>query len=474
MYEAITDAYAVAGAISLALQAALHGIAWARLRLRWCASFGLAYLLAALVFALEPVTRPMGDLANPYATPLVLAAATLLVDGMTDFVRLDQRWAWWLRAGAICVAAVVLALSLASQLTRLGGAAVFGGYLGATALMALWAAQREPHSRHRLEFLAMMLFPALVAAAWRGWFPVPLLRYAAIVPIVIIGMTMLTTGLLRSQRQANDELQRAERAESTLRGLNESLEQRVALRTSELRELVSGLEGFNRHVSHDLRGPLGGIAGAARRAAEALQRGDTNTVARMMPLITVQAESSVQLVSALLALARVGEASFEPKRMRLEALVREAVEQVRLADPRGDAVPVTLSTPLPEIDADPDLLRLVYVNLLGNAVKFSREARAPRIEVGALDGDGRQTFYVRDNGVGFDADRAEGLFEPFRRLHDERFPGHGVGLSIVKQIIQRHGGRIWAEAVPGQGATFYFTLGRVAPAGTRGLPAASW
>jgi len=114
------------------------------------------------------------------------------------------------------------------------------------------------------------------------------------------------------------------------------------------------------------------------------------------------------------------------------------------------------------------------VNRLGNAVKFIREARAPRIEVGALDGDGRQTFYVRDNGVGFDADRAEGLFEPFRRLHDERFPGHGVGLSIVKQIIQRHGGRIWAEAVPGQGATFYFTLGRVAPAGTRGLPAASW
>jgi signal transduction histidine kinase len=464
MIQEITDAYALAGAVSMGAQAALHGVAWRRLHRRWCASFAAAYLLGTLVFAFEPLTRPVDNRTNPYATVLGLATALLLVDGMIDYVGLDRRWARRLRAGALGTAAIVLATWLAGWLTRLSGAAVLGGYLGVLALLALWVARREPGSGHGLAFLAMMMFPALVLAAWRGWFPVNLLRYAVIVPTVIFGMTMLTTGLLRAQRQANDEVQRAERAEATLRSLNESLEQRVALRTAELHELVSGLEGFNRQVSHDLRGPLGGIAGASRLADEALQRGDTKTVARMLPLITAQAESSVQLVAALLELARVGEAPFAPKRLALEALVREALAQLHLAAPHSDAVAITVATPLPEVEADPDLLRQVYVNLVGNAMKFSRGASAPRIEVGALEDGGERTFYVRDNGVGFDADRARNLFEPFQRFHDARFPGHGVGLSIVKRIIQRHGGRIWAEAVPGQGATFYFTLGRVTAA----------
>jgi signal transduction histidine kinase len=461
MVERITDAYALAGAVSLGAQAALHGVAWRRLRRRWCASFTATYLLGALIFAFEPITRPIDDRANPYATLLALVAAVMLVDGMIDYVGLGRRWALWTRAAAVGIAALVVGVSQAGWLTRLAGATVFSAYLGVIAILALWAARREPDSGHGLEFLAMMIFPAFVIAAWRGWFPVNLLRYSAIVPVVIFGMTMLTTGLLRAQRQANEGLQRAERAEATLRSVNDSLEQTVALRTAELHELVSGLEGFNRQVSHDLRGPLGGIAGASRHAAEALQRGDTETVASLLPMITTQAESSGQLVAALLELARVGDAPFVPKRLPLGTLVQEALSQLHLADPQNDAVPVTVSAPLTEIEADPDLLRQVYVNLVGNAMKFSRGASAPRIEVGALVSSGGPTFYVRDNGVGFDADRARNLFEPFQRFHDARFPGHGVGLSIVKQIIQRHGGHIWAEAAPGGGATFYFTLSRV-------------
>jgi signal transduction histidine kinase len=116
--------------------------------------------------------------------------------------------------------------------------------------------------------------------------------------------------------------------------------------------------------------------------------------------------------------------------------------------------------PLPVVQADPVLVRQVYANLIGNAVKFARGAAAPHIEVGAqAGGDGAPVLFVRDNGVGFDTEQAQRLFQPFQRLHGSRFPGHGVGLSIVRRVVERHGGRIWAESRPGQGATFYFTLG---------------
>jgi signal transduction histidine kinase len=462
MQVGITGAYALAGAITLGALGALYGVAWRTVRRRWCAAFAVAFLLVALIYALEPFTLPVGDRPNPFTALLVLPALILLAEGTIDSVALPGRFARWLRAATICAALSTLAAVLAGALTRLGAAAAISGYLGVIALVELWAARREPRSGHGLVSLSMMLIPALVLAAWRGGLPPSLLRYALIMPLLITGMTRLATGLVRAQRLANEELRRAEEAEAQLRGLNESLERRVALRTAELHELVSWLEGFNRQVSHDLSGPLGGIAGASRLADEALQRGETETAARMLTAITGQAESSVQLVAKLLALARVGNAPFVLKRFALETVVQEALAQLRLADPQGSAVPVTVVGPLPEVEADPDLLRQVYVNLMGNAMKFSSEMDTPCIEVGVLTGNGERTFYVRDNGIGFEPGRARELFEPFRRLHDARFPGHGVGLSIVKQIVQRHSGRVWAEAAPGQGATFLFTLGETA------------
>ena len=114
---------------------------------------------------------------------------------------------------------------------------------------------------------------------------------------------------------------------------------------------------------------------------------------------------------------------------------------------------------LPAVTADPGLLRQVFVNLLGNALKFTRDAVAPQVEVGATSQHGQTVLYVRDNGVGFARESATRLFEPFQRLHGTHFQGSGVGLSIVKRIIERHGGRLWAESTPGEGSTFFFTLG---------------
>lgn len=458
MYGQSADAYALAGAISLAALAALHALAWRTLRRRWCAAFALAFLLAALIYAFEPYTRSPGSRANPY-TVVMAMPVLLLIEGWIDHAALGARLSRALRRGGLAVALVTLAGLLAFGMTRLVAAVAISLYPAAIALTALLAARREPRSGHGLVFLSMLLFPGMVLASWAGLFPTPMLRYVAIIPVWIAGITWLTTGLVRAHRAGREELRRAELAEAELRTLNESLEQRVAWRTEELRELIAGLESFNRQVSHDLRGPLSGIAGAASWADEALKRGDLATAGRMLEAISTQASSSVKLVAALLSLARAGSAPFTPKRVALEPLVQQALEQVQLADPHR-RVPVTVSAPLPEVEADPDLLRQVYVNLVANAVKFSSEVPQPRVEVGVVREAGPPRFYVRDNGVGFDSAAAEDLFEPFKRMHHARFAGHGVGLSIVKQIVQRHGGRVWAEGAPGRGATFFFTLGQ--------------
>jgi signal transduction histidine kinase len=461
VFDRITDAYALAAAISLGALAVLYGVAWRTLRSRWCIGFGASFLIAALIYALDRFTQPVGDHPNAWAVLPAMVAVAFQIEGAIDFLAFGQRFARALRAGLIGAALIVIVAMAAGALTRLAIATVFGFFLACIALRALWTVRREPRSGHGLVFASMLLIPGLVIAAWSGVVPVALMRYALSVPLVVTGMTVLTAGLVRARRAADGELQRAEQAEAAVRALNESLERRVEQRTAELHQLVIGLEGFNRHVSHDLRGPLGGIAGAAYVAGEALKRGDTELAARMLGAIGTSADSSVRLLAALLEFARVGDAPFTPRRVALEALVQDALRQLHRTDPSLDGIPVTVATPLPEVAADPDLLRQVYVNLVGNAVKFSRQGDAPKIEVGVVDRNGEPAFYVRDNGVGFDAGGAQKLFEPYQRLHGSRFPGYGIGLSVVKKIIQRHGGRVWAEASPGHGATFFFTLGRV-------------
>ncbi|HEX7688910.1 MAG TPA: ATP-binding protein, partial [Burkholderiaceae bacterium] len=152
---------------------------------------------------------------------------------------------------------------------------------------------------------------------------------------------------------------------------------------------------------------------------------------------------------------RAGDA--EPQRAAVEAgaLVEEVVGAQSAAWP-GVAIVVQ---PLPQVEADAGLLRQVFVNLVGNACKFAAGGVLPRVEIGHGQTPCGPAFYVRDNGVGFAPEDAGRLFRPFERLHGARFEGFGVGLSIVRRIVEHHGGRVWAESSPGQGATFRFTLG---------------
>lgn len=452
------DIYGLCAALASGALAVLYGVVWRAQRLRWSLIFGLAFLMLAVLYGFDAQLRPRNGLSQPLSAFISVATAVALTLGMIDYVQVTGRAAWVLRVLSVALGVLLIGLIFSRQITRIVGFGVLSMFLVAQAALALRARWQERGRGHGLVFLALISSPAVIGAAALGLFDMALLRYAAAVPTTMMGMTVLTTGLLRAQQQARDELHRRRDAEEALRRFNEALEQRVLQRTAELHEMVAALESFNRSISHDLRGPLGGIAGVSRLASEALEAGDTATARRLLPSITQQAESSADLVASLLALARVNDSELSPRPVPLNDVVEETLAHLRLADPDAQPLPVHVA-PLPTVEADPGLIRQVYVNLIGNALKFSRDAGAPQVDVGAYPEGGGHVMFVRDNGIGFDPASAERLFEPFQQLHATSFDGHGVGLSIVKRVVERHGGRVWARSGPGGGAAFYFWLG---------------
>lgn len=220
---------------------------------------------------------------------------------------------------------------------------------------------------------------------------------------------------------------------------------------------LDSLRSFNRQVAHDLRGPLVSVACAAERAQQALASGDVRTAEQLLHLLAVHAGGLKELVTELLALAQASEAPLHQAPVDLMELARDAVEQARIISGVGEAAEIRLH-PLPAITGGAPLLRQVFVNLVCNALKFSRLVEHPLVEIGMVSSGGQRALFVRDNGIGFDPARADRLFQPFSRLHGKEYSGHGVGLSIVKRVVERHGGRVWAAAGVPQGAVFYFTL----------------
>jgi signal transduction histidine kinase len=223
--------------------------------------------------------------------------------------------------------------------------------------------------------------------------------------------------------------------------------------TAALLQRLEQLTSFNHHVAHDLRVPVVLLAAAAQRAQQALQQGDAAEAARMLHILCGRAEHLERLLRALMTLAHA-DAPLAMAPVDLNAVLGDA-----LADLQGAPLPPTAALlclhPLPVVRGAAPLLRQVYVNLVGNALKFAQHQPQPRVEIGC---DGH-ALYVRDNGVGFDAAQALRLFQPFTRLHAGAFAGHGIGLALVRRVVERHGGRVWAEPAAGGGAVFRFTLG---------------
>ena len=246
-------------------------------------------------------------------------------------------------------------------------------------------------------------------------------------------------------------------AENEVRRLNEELEQRVKLRTSELEAANRELEAFAYSVSHDLRTPLRAVKGYARMFDEDFGGTLSPEGARLLGVIRQNAELMGELIDALLRLSRLSRQPLRLTTVDATRLVQEVFGA--LAEASGGVQPQLDLEPLPAVRADAALLRQVFTNLLANAIKFSALRKEPRIGVSSRAVDGEIVFRVRDNGVGFDMNDADRVFGVFQRLHrHDEFEGTGVGLAIVERIVARHGGRVWAEGARDKGASFHFSI----------------
>jgi PAS domain S-box-containing protein len=264
-------------------------------------------------------------------------------------------------------------------------------------------------------------------------------------------------GKFMGRRVSNRDITERKQAEAALSRLNSELEGRVVQRTAELETAIYDLENFNYSASHDLRIPLRAVDGFSWILLEEHAQQLDAEGKRLLNVVRDNTRKMSLLIDDMQSFSSAGRLPMAPAVIDMAELVQEAMGELKSATAGRDIVLEVKS--LPSVFADRPLMLRVMVNLLANAIKFSRSRATAQIEVGAGTGDGETVIYVKDNGVGFDMQYADMLFGVFQRLHGvEEFEGAGIGLAIVKRIITRHGGRVWAEGKVNEGATIYFSL----------------
>jgi light-regulated signal transduction histidine kinase (bacteriophytochrome) len=219
------------------------------------------------------------------------------------------------------------------------------------------------------------------------------------------------------------------------------------------------LESFSYSVSHDLRAPLRALTGFSSVLQDKFRNELPEQAQHYLDRIRGNAEQMGNLIDDLLNFSRLGRQPIKKETIDLAAIIHQLLQLLDVEN-NYPATKIEIAD-LPECWADSNLIKQVFANLLSNALKFSSTISNPRVEIGCLQQNGNSVYFVRDNGVGFDMQYADKLFGVFQRLHNsEQYEGTGIGLANVQRAIGRHGGRVWAEAEVGEGATFYFTIGK--------------
>ena len=314
-------------------------------------------------------------------------------------------------------------------------------------------------------FAASLLAALLVSAIFRRSTAEPIVRLAMLANTVSLGKDYsLRAGPTGGRDEVavlvdafNEMLAQIQRRDGAWQQAHNQMEKRVQERTMQLTAVNQELEAFSYSVSHDLRAPLRSMDGFSQILLDDYGDKLDEHAKSHLQRIRAATQRMATLIEDLLNLSRVTRGEIHKTRFDLSSMVRSVTDDLRTAQPDRQ---VELSIELgQEAQAEPRLVKIVLENLLNNAWKFTSKPPSACIAFGAIQHHGTTAYFVRDNGAGFDPAYAERLFGAFQRLHSmDEFPGTGVGLATVQRIIQRHGGRVWAESEASRGATFYFTL----------------
>jgi signal transduction histidine kinase len=266
-------------------------------------------------------------------------------------------------------------------------------------------------------------------------------------------------------RKLHEEIELRKHSEAQLQVARDELERKVKERTADLQFANESLEEKNREldsftnsVSHDLKSPLQSVIGFTKMISEDYSDKLNGIGKGYLKRITESAAKMDSIINDLLKLSRISRQQLAKEKVNLCQIAGQVIKDLIKGEP-SRKVEVKIQTDLSHM-ADPGLIVIALTNLIGNAWKYTKNVECACIEFGHFIKDNQEIFFIKDNGAGFDMARADKLFKPFQRLHSEKeFSGTGIGLVIVQRVIQKHGGRIWAESAPGKGTTFYFTLG---------------
>lgn len=452
-------------------------LAWRYLQqptLKWMT---VGYALTGAMYLLAPFTQNLGlagvNLAATVFTPLfgtAYALAVLHLVGMPDRVRVR------LTAATFAVLAGGFAVTLAVNAPTFLRAVLLAIVLLGTALVCFRQARREPQVGLTLVGLSMLAFPAVLTLIAAGKVA-PQFQLATVeAPFVAMGLSVMTVLALRSHQRHSSVTARNLELEMEVATLSQRLTQDVAAREAGAQGASRLVDSFNRTVAHDLKGAISAVLAGTQFTRQLLQQGDTAAAIDFLPKVEGQAQAAIERIAAMQRLAQSQSLPLDLREASLEALAKSALSEVKRQQPGHKLdIPIYLM-PLPTVVCDPGLIRVLYINLLSNAVKFSQGVPNATVHIGALDDDpsGEPILFIRDTGIGFDPEKAPELFMPFAKRANTG--GIGVGVSIVKTIVERHGGRVWVESDEGEGATFFFTLGKPvatsAPARSDGEPAA--
>lgn len=275
-------------------------------------------------------------------------------------------------------------------------------------------------------------------------------------PVELLICTLTTDNIISFCGFVTDISERKQ-AEQEAKSFNQRLERLVEERTVELKSANSELESFSYSISHDLRAPLRSIHGYMNILAEEYGNQLDEEANRLINIILQNGQKMGQLIDDLLAFSRLGRSELNKSRISMDEMVSSILEEQKKYE-KGREMEINIS-PMPFAHADHTTIRQVWVNLISNALKYSRQRSKTIIQIGSMEKNSETVYFVKDNGAGFNMKYYDKLFGVFQRLHSHtEFEGTGVGLAIVQRIVSRHGGKVWAEAKVDEGATFYFTL----------------